>query len=199
MMNALNEIKEKAKEIDYKEKIKLAGDNAYDKGSKLHNSETFKGLYNALSSRIWTIKEKTTNYFYGGPKDTNSNQINNENNNISLQNSNDNNINDNKNIDSPNIQNNNENSNSNNFNKISETNFKSNYSSINNEGDSLYNNLISDLPDKNSDKNNVDKNINNLENNKDERDKIPDDNVEFLDDGQNENNSNLLVMNNAPK
>ena len=199
MMYALNGIKERAKEIDYKEKIKLAGEYVYDKGSKIHNSETFKGLYNALSSGIGTIKEKTTNYFYGAPKDPNSNQINNENNNISLPNNNDKNINDNKNIDSQNIQNNNENSKNNNSNKISETNFKSNYSSINNEGDNQYNNLINDLPDKNNDKNNVDKNINNIENNKDESDKIPDDNVEVLDDGQNENNSNLLVMNNSPK
>ena len=199
MMYALNGIKEKAKEIDYKEKIKLAGEYVYDKGSKIHNSETFKGLYNALSSGIGTIKEKTTNYFYGAPKDPNSNQINNENNNISLPNNNDKNINDNKNINSPNIQNNNENSDNNNSNKISEANFKSNYSSINNEGDNQYNNLINDLPDKNNDKNNVNKNINSIENNKDESDKIPDDNVEVLDDGQNDNNSNFLIMNNAPK
>lgn len=200
MMYALNGIKEKAKEIDYKEKIKLAGEYVYDKGSKIHNSETFKGLYNVLSSGIGTIKEKTTNYFYGASKDQNSNQINNENNNISSQNNNDNNINDNKNIDSPNIQNNNENLDSNNSNKISESNFKSNYSSINNEGDTQYNNLINDLPDKNNDKNiNADKNMNNIENNKDDTDKISDENVEVLDDGQNENNSNSLVMNNAPK
>ena len=191
-MYALNGIKEKAKEIDYKEKIKLAGEYVYDKGSKIHNSETFKGIYNVLSSGLGTIKEKTSNYFYGTPKDPNSNQINNENNNISIQNNNGNNINDNKNIDSSNTQNNNENSSNNNF--------KSNYSSINNEGDTQYNNLINDLPDKNNDKNiNVDKNMNNIEINKEEIDKISDDNVEVLDDGQNENNSNSLVMNNAPK
>ena len=192
MMYALNGIKEKAKEIDYKEKIKLAGEYVYDKGSKIHNSETFKGIYNVLSSGLGTIKEKTSNYFYGTPKDPNSNQINNENNNISIQNNNGNNINDNKNIDSSNTQNNNENSSNNNF--------KSNYSSINNEGDNQYNNLINDLPDKNNDKNiNVDKNMNDVEINKEEIDKISDDNVEVLDDGQNENNSNSLVMNNAPK
>jgi len=197
MMYALNGIKEKAKEIDYKEKIKLAGEYVYDKGAKIHNSETFKGLSNVLWAGIGTIKEKTTNYFYGAPKESNSNQINNENNNLSLQNNNDNNINDNKNFDSSNTQNNNENSDNNNSNKISETNFKTNYSSINNDGDNQYNNLINDLSDKNNDKNlNADKNI---ENNKDEIDKISDENVEVLDDGQNENNSNSLVMNNAPQ
>lgn len=200
MMHALNGIKEKAKEIDYKEKIKSAGNYVYDKGSKIQNSQTFKGLVNALSTGIGTIKEKTTNYFYGAQKEPNSNQINNGNNNTSLQSNNDNNINHNKNIDSPNKQNNNENSNSNTDNKISETNFKSNYSSINNDGDIQYNNVINDLPDKNNDINlNVGKNMNSLENNKDEIDKIADDNVEVLDDGQNENNSNFLVMNNAPK
>ena len=206
MIYAFNGVKERAKDIDFKEKIKLAGEYVQDKTEKIQNSETFKGIVNSVSTGIGNFIHKTDKFL--GYKVIDNNQLNIGNLSTPLQNNpTQNNINDNTQLNSPYIQNKEENSNNaglinNIINKIDEPKFKSNYSSINNDKNDQYNNYINELNEKGNanEKNNL--NINNDNGNKiDENDKKDDlknndENIEKLDD--NIQNPNLLIMSNNP-
>ena len=201
MLYAFNEVKERAKDIDFKEKIKMAGEYVQNKTELIQNSETFKGLVNTVSTGIDTLMQKTDQFFK-------NDQINQ---NVSLQN----NSNENKELNSPYIKNENNTGIINNIvNKLTQPTFKSNYSSINNEQSEQYNNYINQISEKNNDINNTNinsnskSNINNInddknkdteENNKKDDEKNNDNKEEILDDIQNEYDPNQLIMTNTPK
>ena len=203
MLYAFNEVKERAKDIDFKEKIKMAGEYVQNKTELIQNSETFKGLVNTVSTGIDTIMQKTDQLFK-------NDQINQ---NVSLQN----NSNENKELNSPYIKNENNTGIINNIvNKLTQPTFKSNYSSINNDQNEQYNNYINQISEKNNDINNTNintnnnssSNINNInddknkdteENNKKDDEKNNDNKEEILDDIQNEYDPNQLIMTNTPK
>ena len=164
MFFAFNDVKEKAKDIDFKEKIKLAGEYVQNTTESIQNSDTFKGIMSTVSSGIDTIIQKTDEFFKPDriiPQQMNNNQ------NIQQQN-----INNNINLNSPYIQNNNQNINNNGFlnnvvNRKNELEFKSNYSSINNDKNEQYNHYINELSDKNYNANNNNVPNNNINNNND--------------------------------
>ena len=221
MLYAINDVKERAKDIDFKEKIKIAGEYVQIQTEKIQNSDTFKGIMNSVSSGIGTIIQKTDQFF----KPENKSNINNNQNVLSQNNQNNNN---NIQINSANIQNNNQNINSNNnqylgnvINNINEPKFKSNYSSINNDKNEQYDNYINKFNENtnNNTNNNLNiinntninkieensKNQNINEKNKDEniesldKENNKNDNIDSLDNIENDNNPNLLIMSNAPK
>ena len=221
MLYAINDVKERAKDIDFKEKIKIAGEYVQNQTEKIQNSDTFKGIMNSVSSGIGTIIQKTDQFF----KPENKSNINNNQNVLSQNNQNNNN---NIQINSANIQNNNQNINSNNnqylgnvINNINEPKFKSNYSSINNDKNEQYDNYINKFNENtnNNTNNNLNiinntninkieensKNQNINEKNKDEniesldKENNKNDNIDSLDNIENDNNPNLLIMSNAPK
>ena len=221
MLYAINDVKERAKDIDFKEKIKIAGEYVQNQTEKIQNSDTFKGIMNSVSSGIGTIIQKTDQFF----KPENKSNINNNQNVLSQNNQNNNN---NIQINSANIQNNNQNINSNNnqylenvINNINEPKFKSNYSSINNDKNEQYDNYINKFNENtnNNTNNNLNiinntninkieensKNQNIKEKNKDEniesldKENNKNDNIDSLDNIENDNNPNLLIMSNAPK
>ena len=221
MLYAINDVKERAKDIDFKEKIKIAGEYVQNQTEKIQNSDTFKGIMNSVSSGIGTIIQKTDQFF----KPENKSNINNNQNVLSQNNQNNNN---NIQINSANIQNNNQNINSNNnqylgnvINNINEPKFKSNYSSINNDKNEQYDNYINKFNENtnNNTNNNLNiinntninkieensKNHNINEKNKDEniesldKENNKNDNIDSLDNIENDNNPNLLIMSNAPK
>ena len=221
MLYAINDVKERAKDIDFKEKIKIAGEYVQNQTEKIQNSDTFKGIMNSVSSGIGTIIQKTDQFF----KPENKSNINNNQNVLSQNNQNNNN---NIQINSANIQNNNQNINSNNnqylgnvINNINEPKFKSNYSSINNDKNEQYDNYINKFNENTN--NNTNNNLNIINNtninkieensqkqninekNKDEniesldKENNKNDNIDSLDNIENDNNPNLLIMSNAPK
>ena len=221
MLYAINDVKERAKDIDFKEKIKIAGEYVQNQTEKIQNSDTFKGIMNSVSSGIGTIIQKTDQFF----KPENKSNINNNQNILSQNNQNNNN---NIQINSANIQNNNQNINSNNnqylenvINNINEPKFKSNYSSINNDKNEQYDNYINKFNENTN--NNTNNNLNIINNtninkieensqkqninekNKDEniesldKENNKNDNIDSLDNIENDNNPNLLIMSNAPK
>ena len=221
MLYAINDVKERAKDIDFKEKIKIAGEYVQNQTEKIQNSDTFKGIMNSVSSGIGTIIQKTDQFF----KPENKSNINNNQNVLSQNNQNNNN---NIQINSANIQNNNQNINSNNnqylgnvINNINEPKFKSNYSFINNDKNEQYDNYINKFNENTN--NNTNNNLNIINNtninkieensqnqninekNKDEniesldKENNKNDNIDSLDNIENDNNPNLLIMSNAPK
>ena len=162
MFYAINDVKEKAKDIDFKEKIKLAGEYVQNKTEKIQNSDTFKGIVNTVSTGIDTIIQKTDQFFRPEQNRGNINNINNFQN-IPSENY----INKNNDLNSPYIQNNNnQNININNIenlkksqDRIKETTFKSNYSSIDNNKNEQYNNYINVLSEQMKNNNNNNNNI----------------------------------------
>ena len=221
MLYAIHDVKEKAKDIDFKEKIKMAGEFVQNKTEKIQNSDTFKGIVNTVSTGIDTIKQKTDQFFRPEQNKGTINDINNVQNNLT---------DDNIELNSPYIQNNNQNLNLNNMknvnnasNLINGPTFKSNYSSIDNNKNENYNNYINELSgtmnNNNLNINNVNNNNNNngiildklntdikgdkdSSNNKekiDNNEKSKENNIESLDNLENDNNSNVLIMSNAPK
>ena len=192
MLYALNEVKERAKDIDFKEKIKMAGEYVQNKTEIIQNSETFKGLVNTVSTGIDTLMQKTDQFFK-------NDQINQ---NVSLQN----NANENEELNSPYIKNENNTGIINNIvNKLTQPTFKSNYSSINNDQSDQYINYINQISEKNNDINNTNtnsnskSNINNINDDKENNEKKNENKEENLDDLQNENDPNQLIMTNTPK
>ena len=163
MLYAINDVKEKAKDIDFKEKIKMAGEYVQNKTEKIQNSDTFKGIVNTVSTGIDTIIQKTDQFFRPEQNRGNINNIN------YFQNiPSENYINNNNDLNSPYIQNNNnQNININNIenlnkspDKIKESTFKSNYSSIDNNKNEQYNNYINVLSEQmNNNNNNNNNNI----------------------------------------
>ena len=162
MFYAINDVKEKAKDIDFKEKIKLAGEYVQNKTEKIQNSDTFKGIVNTVSTGIDTIIQKTDQFFRPEQNRGNINNINNFQN-IPSENY----INNNNELNSPYVQNNNnQNININNIenlkksqDRIKETTFKSNYSSIDNNKNEQYNNYINVLSEQMNNNNNNNNNI----------------------------------------
>ena len=162
MFYAINDVKEKAKDIDFKEKIKLAGEYVQNKTEKIQNSDTFKGIVNTVSTGIDTIIQKTDQFFRPEQNRGNINNINNFQN-IPSENY----INNNNELNSPYVQNNNnQNININNIenlkksqDRIKETTFKSNYSSIDNNKNEQYNNYINVLSEQMKNNNNNNNNI----------------------------------------
>jgi len=201
MLYAFNEVKERAKDIDFKEKIKMAGEYVQNKTEVIQNSETFKGIVSTVSTGIDTLMQKTDQFFK-------NDQINQ---NASLQN----NSNENEELNSPYVRNENNTGIINNIvNKLSQPTFKSNYSSINNDHNEQYNNYINQISDNNKVTNNTNANsnsnstLNNInddknkdveENNKKENEKNNENKEENLNDIQNENDPNQLIMTNTPK
>ena len=213
MFYAINDVKEKAKDIDFKEKIKMAREYVQNKTEKIQNSDTFKGIVNTVSNGIDTLIQKTDQFFR---PEQNKVYINNTNNNQNILSNN------NIESNSPFIKNNNQNLNlntmgnvNNDFNTKNMPTFKSNYSSIDNNKNESYNNYINELSgqiiNNNINNNNVN-NVNNLNiemkdnkdtsNNKEKLDNIEknnEDNIESLDNLENDNNPNILIMSNTPK
>jgi len=201
MLYAFNEVKERAKDIDFKEKIKMAGEYVQNKTEVIQNSETFKGIVNTVSTGIDTLMQKTDQFFK-------NDQINQ---NASLQN----NANENEELNSPYVRNENNTGIINNIvNKLTQPTFKSNYSSINNDQNEQYNNYINQISDNNKVTNNTNANsnsnstVNNInddknkdaeENNIKETEKNNENKEENLNDIQNENDPNQLIMTNTPK
>ena len=161
MFYAINDVKEKAKDIDFKEKIKLAGEYVQNKTEKIQNSDTFKGIVNTVSTGIDTIIQKTDQFFRPEQNRGNINNINN------FQNIPSENYINNNELNSPYVQNNNnQNININNIenlkksqDKIKESTFKSNYSSIDNNKNEQYNNYINVLSEQMNNNNNNNNNI----------------------------------------
>ena len=161
MFYAINDVKEKAKDIDFKEKIKLAGEYVQNKTEKIQNSDTFKGIVNTVSTGIDTIIQKTDQFFRPEQNRGNINNINN------FQNIPSENYINNNELNSPYVQNNNnQNININNIenlkksqDRIKETTFKSNYSSIDNNKNEQYNNYINVLSEQMKNNNNNNNNI----------------------------------------
>ena len=228
MLYAINDVKERAKDIDFKEKFKIAGEYVQNQTEKIQNSDTFKGIMNSVSTGIDTIIQKTDQFFKPDNK-SNINQIN-QTQNIYQQN-----IPNNLQLNSINIQNNlqnqniniNSNSIGNIVNNINEPKFKSNYSSINNEKNEQYNNYIkfnennNDNINNNLNKDNKETEINKEENKQSQNiaeineNNNKNDNNENLDNVENneknknddniesldnveDNNPNLLIMSNTP-
>ena len=242
MLYAINDVKEKAKDIDFKEKIKMAGEYVQNKTEKIQNSDTFKGIVNTVSTGIDTIIQKTDQFFRPEQNRGNINNINNfqnipsenyinKNNDLNspyIQNNNNQNIqqqniNNNINLNSPYIQNNNQNINNNGFlnnvvNRKNELEFKSNYSSIDNNKNEQYNNYINVLSEQmNNNNNNINNNENNIVNNvndesrkdikndesndkknENNNDNNNEENIESLDNNEGDN-PNVLIMSNTPK
>ena len=215
MLYAINDVKERAKDIDFKEKFRVAGEYVQNQTEKIQNSDTFKGIMNSVSSGIDTIIQKTDQFFKPENK-SNINQINQAQN--FYQQNNINNINNLNNLQiNYNVQNNqNQNLNSNNkdilgniVNKINEPKFQSNYSSINNDKNDQYNNYIKFNENandnnnlninknkieeikpfqnitENNEKNKEDINIENLDNPENKEKNKEDNNVEILDNPEN--------------
>ena len=153
MLYAINDVKERAKDIDIKEKFKLAGEYVQNKTESIQNSDTFKGIMNTVSSGIDTIVRKTDDFFKPDSYKLYMQQMNNKQNIQQQQN-----VNSNANLNSPYVQNNNQNLNNNGYlnnviNRINEPAFKSNYTSINNDKNDQYSHYINELSDKNNDVN----------------------------------------------
>ena len=63
MIYAFNDVKERAKDIDFKEKFKIAGEYVQNKTEIIQNSDTFKGIMNTVSAGIDNIFQKTDQFF----------------------------------------------------------------------------------------------------------------------------------------
>ena len=228
MLYAINDVKERAKDIDFKEKFKIAGEYVKNQTEKIKKSDTFKEIKNSVYTGNATIIQKTDQFFKPDNK-SNINQIN-QTQNIYQQN-----IPNNLQLNSINIQNNlqnqniniNSNSIGNIVNNINEPKFKSNYSSINNEKNEQYNNYIkfnennNDNINNNLNKDNKETEINKEKNKQSQNiaeineNNNKNDNNENLDNVENneknknddniesldnveDNNPNLLIMSNTP-
>ena len=218
MLFAINDVKELAKDIDFKEKFKMAGEYVQNKKEIIQNSDTFKGIMSTVSSGIGTIIEKTDKFFK--PEQNKSNEINiininsnsNQNNQNIQEQNNTNNINNNNQINiqnkdnsNNNFINNNQNSNNENtgylktiINKITEPRFKSNYSSINNDKNSQYNNYINELTENTDIFNNINNDINNINHNKNEYEKI-NINKDKIDINEKNKENNVESVDNSEK
>lgn len=201
MLYAFNEVKERAKDIDLKEKIKMAGEYVQNKTEIIQNSETFKGLVSTVSTGIDNLMQKTDKLFKNDEISQNVPQQNN--------------LNANEELNSPYVRNENNTGIINNIvNKLTQPTFKSNYSSINNDQSDQYNNYINQISEKNNEINNTNENNNsnsNIKNNNDDKNKVVYENnkkdsennnenkEENLDDIQNDNDPNHLIMSNTPK
>ena len=194
--NAFNDVKEAAKEIDFKSKFKKAGEFVQDKTEKIQNSRTFNRFMNAVSYGIDNVIQTTDKFLFKGgnkliyvppnyinpnliPKNSsNYKQINDQKINPNLeQNQNINNIN--NEIDINKMANNN---------NIALNSGQNNPININ----EVKNNNIKEIPQQ--------ININNENIKKEEQSqdiKNEDNQEEKLDDTE-ENDPSLLIMNNIP-
>ena len=200
MLYAINDVKERAKDIDFKEKFKIAGEYVQNQTEKIQNSDTFKGIMNSVSTGIDTIIQKTDKFFKPENK-SNINQIN------QTQNVYQQNIPNNLQLNSINIQNNNQNQNINlnsnnignivNNNNINEPKFKSNYSSINNDKNVQYDNYIkfNENNNDNISNNNLNKDnketVNNIEENKQSQ------NIAEINQNNNKNDNSIENLDNT--
>ena len=64
--NAFNDVKEAAKEIDFKSKFKKAGEFVQDKTEKIQNSRTFNRFMNAVSYGIDNVIQTTDKFLFKG-------------------------------------------------------------------------------------------------------------------------------------
>ena len=142
MLNAFSEVSEKAKDIDFVEKFRQAGQYVHNKTEIIQNSDTFKGFMNSFSTGIDNIIQKTDKFFKPEQNKIDSNNkviiINEQNstlqNNINNNNDTKTNLSNEKNNNQNNLKINNSSGIIENIvNKITEPRFKSNYSSINND------------------------------------------------------------------
>ena len=221
MLNAFSEVSEKAKDIDFVEKFRQAGQYVHNKTEIIQNSDTFKGFMNSFSTGIDNIIQKTDKFFKPEQNKIDSNNkviiINEQNsplqNNIDNNNDTKTNLSNEKNNNQNNLKINNSSGIIENIvNKITEPRFKSNYSSINNDKNDQYDNYINEISENTAENKNEIKENNNERNiveNKEE--KIDENNLEekkennineniaTLQNYENDINPNLLIMNNAPK
>jgi hypothetical protein len=194
--NAFNDVKEAAKEIDFKSKFKKAGEFVQDKTEKIQNSRTFNRFMNAVSYGIDNVIQTTDKFLFKGgnkliyvppnyinpnliPKNSsNYKQINGQNINQNIQqNRNINNIN--NEIDINKIEKNN------NINVNSGANNLININKVNNNTKE-----ISQQMNINNDIIKKEENSNNMKNEENKEEK--------LDDTE-ENDPSLLIMSNIPK
>ena len=150
MFYAINGVKEKAKDIDFKEKIKSAGEYVYNKTEVIQNTNVYKGFVNTVSYGFDAIKQKTEKY---EENKNDNNQTNNQN--IPLQNNSNDNIQSNPLLN----QNNSElNAYDDNYIKNNDQKFQSNYSFIDHDKNEQYNNYEKEISEEqnHSDKNNND-------------------------------------------
>ena len=194
--NAFNDVKEAAKEIDFKSKFKKAGEFVQDKTEKIQNSRTFNRFMNAVSYGIDNVIQTTDKFLFKGgnkliyvpPNYINPNLI--PKNNSNYKQINDQKIN-------PNLE---QNQNINNINNEIDINKMANNNNIAlNSGQNnpinineVKNNNIKEIPQQ--------ININNENIKKEEQSqdiKNEDNQEEKLDDTE-ENDPSLLIMNNIP-
>ena len=194
--NAFNDVKEAAKEIDFKSKFKKAGEFVQDKTEKIQNSRTFNRFMNAVSYGIDNVIQTTDKFLFKGgnkliyvpPNYINPNLI--PKNNSNYKQINDQKIN-------PNLE---QNQNINNINNEIDINKMANNNNIAlNSGQNnpinineVKNNNIKEVPQQ--------ININNENIKKEEQSqdiKNEDNQEEKLDDTE-ENDPSLLIMNNIP-
>ena len=64
--NAFNDVKEAAKEIDFKGKFRMAGEYVQDKTEKIQNSRTFNRFMNAVSNSIDNVIQTTDKILFKG-------------------------------------------------------------------------------------------------------------------------------------
>ena len=193
--NAFNDVKEAAKEIDFKSKFKKAGEFVQDKTEKIQNSRTFNRFMNAVSYGIDNVIQTTDKFLFKGgnkliyvpPNYINPNLI--PKNNSNYKQINDQKIN-------PNLE---QNQNINNINNEIDINKMTNNNIALNSGQNnpinineVKNNNIKEIPQQ--------ININNENIKKEEQSqdiKNEDNQEEKLDDTE-ENDPSLLIMNNIP-
>ena len=193
--NAFNDVKEAAKEIDFKSKFKKAGEFVQDKTEKIQNSRTFNRFMNAVSYGIDNVIQTTDKFLFKGgnkliyvpPNYINPNLI--PKNNSNYKQINDQKIN-------PNLE---QNQNINNINNEIDINKMANNNIALNSGQNnpinineVKNNNIKEIPQQ--------ININNENIKKEEQSqdiKNEDNQEEKLDDTE-ENDPSLLIMNNIP-
>jgi len=193
--NAFNDVKEAAKEIDFKGKFKKAGEFVQDKTEKIQNSRTFNRFMNAVTYGIDNVIQTTDKFLFKGgnkliyvpPNYINPNLIPKNSSNYKQ-------INDQK--TNPNVEQNQDVNNINNeidINKISKNNIALNSGQNNpiniNE---VNNNNIKEIPQQNNINNG---NIKKEEQSQDIKNEVNQE--EKLDDTE-ENDPSLLIMNNIP-
>jgi len=194
--NAFNDVKEAAKEIDFKGKFKKAGEFVQDKTEKIQNSRTFNRFMNAVTYGIDNVIQTTDKFLFKGgnkliyvpPNYINPNLIPKNSSNYKQ-------INDQK--ANPNLEQNQDVNNINNeidINKISKNNNIALNSGQNNpiNINEVNNNNIKEIPQQNNINN---ENIKKEEQSQDIKNEVNQE--EKLDDTE-ENDPSLLIMNNIP-
>ena len=194
--NAFNDVKEAAKEIDFKGKFKKAGEFVQDKTEKIQNSRTFNRFMNAVTYGIDNVIQTTDKFLFKGgnkliyvpPNYINPNLIPKNSSNYKQ-------INDQK--TNPNVEQNQDVNNINNeidINKISKNNNIALNSGQNNpiNINEVKNNNIKEIPQQNNINN---ENIKKEEQSQDIKNEVNQE--EKLDDTE-ENDPSLLIMNNIP-